>query len=178
METMSLPTDQQRTLDQMSEALRASDPRLASMFAMFTRLTGNEAAPRSEQLPAEQRLPFRLLRRPFRRRAARSAGRGGRPANERRRLSLRPARHPSPRRALRGDAGRVPSRSRLFLRQVLIASPLAVALVIVGLVVAFNHAAPPGCTGDGHRHVAARHHEDAGKCPGPAGSVSGQLVAR
>jgi hypothetical protein len=48
---MSLPAAQQRVLDGMAEAMRASEPRLVSMFAMFTRLTTNEAAPGREQLP-------------------------------------------------------------------------------------------------------------------------------
>lgn len=50
---MSLPAAQQRILDGMAEAIRASEPRLVSMFAMFTRLTRNEAAPRREQLPRQ-----------------------------------------------------------------------------------------------------------------------------
>jgi hypothetical protein len=48
---MTLPAAQQRALDGMAEAMRASEPRLVSMFAMFTRLTGNEVAPGREQLP-------------------------------------------------------------------------------------------------------------------------------
>ncbi len=47
---MSLPPAQQRVLDGMAEAMQASEPRLVSMFAMFTRLTRNEAAPGREQL--------------------------------------------------------------------------------------------------------------------------------
>jgi hypothetical protein len=49
---MSLPATQQRELDGIAEALRASEPRLASMFAAFTRLNRTEAWPRREQLPA------------------------------------------------------------------------------------------------------------------------------
>jgi hypothetical protein len=36
----------------MAEALRSSEPRLVSMFAIFTRLFENETRPRLEQLPA------------------------------------------------------------------------------------------------------------------------------
>jgi hypothetical protein len=54
---MTLPAAQQRALDGMAEAMRASEPRLVSMFAMFTRLTGNEVAPGREQLP---RRPMRF----------------------------------------------------------------------------------------------------------------------
>ena len=49
---MSLPAGQQRTLDAIAEGLCTSEPKLASMFAIFTRLTQNEARPRREQLPA------------------------------------------------------------------------------------------------------------------------------
>jgi len=47
---MSLPAGQQRVLDGMAERLRASEPRLATMYAIFTRLSKNEAPPWREQL--------------------------------------------------------------------------------------------------------------------------------
>jgi len=47
---MSLPAAELRTLERMAEALRSSEPRLVSMFAIFTRLTQNETWPRWEQL--------------------------------------------------------------------------------------------------------------------------------
>ncbi len=47
---MSLPAAQQRVLDGMAEALRDSEPRMAAMFAIFTRLSGSEVAPGREQL--------------------------------------------------------------------------------------------------------------------------------
>ena len=47
---MGLPVGQQRILDGIADALRASEPRLASMFAIFTRLTSNEPQPGQEQL--------------------------------------------------------------------------------------------------------------------------------
>jgi hypothetical protein len=49
---MSLPAGQQRVLDDIEDALRASEPRLDSMYAMFTRLTKNELRPRREELSA------------------------------------------------------------------------------------------------------------------------------
>jgi hypothetical protein len=67
---MSLPRAQQRTLDAMAAKLRASEPRLAAMFAMFARLTGDDANPLREEMPARRwyRIavlqPWRLLRRP------------------------------------------------------------------------------------------------------------------
>jgi hypothetical protein len=47
---LSLPAAEQRTLERMAEALRSSEPRLVSMFAIFSRLTQNETWPRWEQL--------------------------------------------------------------------------------------------------------------------------------
>lgn len=42
---MGLTARQLRSLESMEERLRAREPRLASMFAMFTRLTQDEAIP-------------------------------------------------------------------------------------------------------------------------------------
>ena len=47
---MSLPASQQRVLDRIEEALKRREPRLVSMFAMFTRLTVHEEVPRTEAL--------------------------------------------------------------------------------------------------------------------------------
>jgi hypothetical protein len=47
---MSLPACQQRVLDTIENALQKREPRLASMFAMFTRLTRGEGLPRTERL--------------------------------------------------------------------------------------------------------------------------------
>jgi hypothetical protein len=166
---MSLPPAQQRMLDSMSEALRASEPRLAAMFALFTRLTKNEGTPRREELPAQQRFRLSLVRRRSRRRASGSTKRPGRREGSGRRLAT-PSRH----------VASYPGPGRLLLRQVLIASPLAVALVIVGLVLGLNsHTASPGCTGAAGAHVTAGHHAHATKCPGqPGSSVSGQLLGK
>ena len=46
---MSLPACQQRVLDRMEDALRASEPHLTSMYAMFARLNTEEPV-RSERL--------------------------------------------------------------------------------------------------------------------------------
>jgi hypothetical protein len=53
---VSLPAGQQRALDGIESALQAGEPRLASMFAIFTRLARDEAAPRRESLRAETRV--------------------------------------------------------------------------------------------------------------------------
>jgi hypothetical protein len=47
---MSLPASQQRVLDAIEDRLARREPRLASMFAMFTRLATGEALPRREAI--------------------------------------------------------------------------------------------------------------------------------
>jgi hypothetical protein len=47
---MSLPVAQQRTLTNIEQALRSRDPRLNSLFSIFTRLTRQEAMPTIEQI--------------------------------------------------------------------------------------------------------------------------------
>jgi hypothetical protein len=47
---MSLPASQQRALDVIADTMATREPRLASMFAMFTRLATGEALPRRETL--------------------------------------------------------------------------------------------------------------------------------
>jgi len=65
---MSLPACQERILSRIENALRKGEPRLASRFAIFARLTRDEELPRTEQL-----VPQPLLRR-----ALASAGRAWR----------------------------------------------------------------------------------------------------
>ena len=52
---MSLPAGQQQVLDRIETYLEGGEPRLRSMFAIFTRLTRDEGAPRTESLRAEGR---------------------------------------------------------------------------------------------------------------------------
>src|SRR5580704_1852525 len=47
---MSLPAAQQRILDGIADGLRRSEPRLAAMYATFTRMCGSEGPPSREQL--------------------------------------------------------------------------------------------------------------------------------
>ena len=47
---MSLPVAQERTLTSIEQALRSCDPRLSSLFSIFTRLTRQEAMPTIEQI--------------------------------------------------------------------------------------------------------------------------------
>jgi Protein of unknown function (DUF3040) len=47
---MSLPVSEERTLTGIEQGLLSRDPRLKSLFAIFTRLTRHEAMPTIEQL--------------------------------------------------------------------------------------------------------------------------------
>src|SRR6266567_980159 len=49
---MGLPVGQRKHLDKIESSLRASDPRLASLFTIFTRLSEDEEMPALEQLRA------------------------------------------------------------------------------------------------------------------------------
>jgi hypothetical protein len=85
--SMSLPASEQRALDGIAGALRAGEPRLASMFAMFTNLNKNERRPLREQLSAA-RLRRARLTRPFRYRFRRRHLRRAQVRQTRRRLRL------------------------------------------------------------------------------------------
>jgi hypothetical protein len=50
---MGLPASQRRILERIENALRGSDPRLAALFSIFTRLTCDEEMPRIEQVRAK-----------------------------------------------------------------------------------------------------------------------------
>jgi hypothetical protein len=52
---MSLPASEQRALDRIEETLHVADPRLRSLFMIFTRLTRHEAMPGTEQVSARLR---------------------------------------------------------------------------------------------------------------------------
>ena len=82
---MSLPTCQQRLLERIEGKLTESDPRLVSLFTIFTRLTWAEKMPWIEQVRA----------RPVVDRVARIGGwfrgRGRRPASRVRAMLLLPA---------------------------------------------------------------------------------------
>jgi len=47
---VSLPVRQRRVLERIESRLRGSDPRLAAMFTIFSRLTREEEMPRIEEL--------------------------------------------------------------------------------------------------------------------------------
>jgi hypothetical protein len=49
---MGLPARQRRILERIENALLGSDPRLAALFSIFTRLNRDEEMPRAEQVRA------------------------------------------------------------------------------------------------------------------------------
>jgi hypothetical protein len=54
---MGLPVAEARVLTRIEEGLISRDPRFRSLFAIFTRLTWQEAMPAREQLERRQRRP-------------------------------------------------------------------------------------------------------------------------
>jgi hypothetical protein len=54
---MSLPASEERALTGIERGLLSRDPRLKSLFAIFTRLTWQEAMPAIEQLRRRRRHP-------------------------------------------------------------------------------------------------------------------------
>jgi hypothetical protein len=52
---MSLPASQQRALNRIEEALVHDHPGLGPLFAIFTRLVGQEAMPMTERVTARSR---------------------------------------------------------------------------------------------------------------------------
>jgi hypothetical protein len=88
---MSLPACQERALHGMETALRACEPRLASLFAIFTRLTRDEEIPRTEQLETQPWLSWRRLRRAGTGRRRRAGATPGRPPARLRTFVLIPA---------------------------------------------------------------------------------------
>ncbi len=79
---MTLPASQQHALDAIDEVFQSAEPRLATMFGVFTHLTQQEAMPTAETLPpgrwwTRYRLPGRDYR-PGRQRYPRGRRRGHR----------------------------------------------------------------------------------------------------
>lgn len=68
---MSLSTQEQQALDSIEDGLAGSDPRLASLLTIFTRLTSGEAMPAREKLRTRG---WRATARP--RRSSQHAGQG------------------------------------------------------------------------------------------------------
>ena len=123
---MSLPACQERVLGAIEKALRAGEPRLASRFAIFTRLAGGEDLPRTEQ----------LMPQPWLQRVLASAGRAWR-------LFF-------PRSRSRGIAGvRAPGRPAARLRAVVVLPVLL--LMMASAAVAAALAGTRSCSQAPHR---------------------------
>jgi hypothetical protein len=58
---VSLPAGQKQVLDRIETDLEGCEPKLRSMFAIFTRLTRDDGAPRTESLPPRWTWPHRGL---------------------------------------------------------------------------------------------------------------------
>jgi hypothetical protein len=128
---MSLPACQERILCGIEKALRAAEPRLASRFTIFTRLTSDEALPRTEQL-----LPQSWLQR-----VLAGAGRAWRVL------------FPRPR--SRGIAAmRAPGRPAARLRAVVVLPVLLIIMASATVVTAIAGTHP--CSSAPHRPAAAQ----------------------
>jgi hypothetical protein len=75
---MSLSGHDQRALDLISDRLAGSDPRLAGLLGIFTRLTAGEEMPAAEQIRPGLPAPAFRVRRPQRRPCGRRTPRRGR----------------------------------------------------------------------------------------------------
>jgi hypothetical protein len=131
---MGLPAGQQRTLDTIEEALRTAEPRLAAMFSIFTRLTGNEARPHREQLPSARGWRTRL-RCP---------------------LSHRRARTGRPRQAATEPGGLLRLGGQRLPRLLMLGQLMAI-LLVVGLLIGISATMrPTACSSAAATHSAAR----------------------
>jgi len=122
---MSLPACQERVLSAMEDALKAGEPRLASRFAIFTRLASGEDLPRTE----------RIVQQPWLRRVLAAAARMGR-------LLF-------PRSRARGIAAlRAPGRPALRLRAVVVLPVLLImmASATIAAAIAGTHTCAPAPT--------------------------------
>jgi hypothetical protein len=153
---MTLPPSQQHALNAIDDVLQSAEPRLATMFGVFTDLTRMEAMPAAETLApgpwwarwTRHRLPGHLARRSRARRFR--AGRPGRPGSGR-----RPG----------GQAGRAGRQlSRIVLIPVLLL--VAAGLLVVSLV----SSGAAGRRGCGHAAAAVMLPGLGGVATGTSGS--------
>ncbi len=145
---MALPAGQQQVLDRIEDAMRLGEPRLASMFAIFTRLTRHEARPSREQLP-------------FGRRGWRC-----------RLLSVRyilSARHALRYRRRRHRALSARRSAGARLTRALILSQIMAVLAVLGLLVGMSgHAVRGACNAYPNGRLAAAHFRGSA-CPAQGG---------
>jgi hypothetical protein len=147
---MSLPACQERILRGMESALRKGEPRLASRFAIFTRLTRDEELPRTEQL-VPRPWPWRLLDRG--RARPRRPRRGG------------------------GTAARASGRPAVRLRAVIL---VPVLLIMMASALAFtSNSGARTCPAASHRAAIAATHWmtcATGGAPTPAARTKGHAA--
>jgi hypothetical protein len=153
---MSLPTGEQQILDRIADSLRASEPRLASMFAIFGRLVKNEGPPLRERIPVPGPFPglAGLRRRP---RSTNSRNARAR-STSLRSAGLRSA-------GLRGD--------RRIWQLVFVVANLVAAVVIVSVLIALNSHQARSCPQ--HPQTSAPVFESRSVyCPAQTGSSGSQ----
>jgi len=152
---MTLPAGEQQILDGIAETLRVTEPRLASMFAIFARLFKNDGPPIRERLPAARPLA-RLARLLHRRPSSRAASS--------RRTSVRGS---SSRRA---TSRRARSRGgRSVWQLVFVFANLVAAVVILAVLIALNTHQARTCS-QRPSPLAPVYVFRSGNCPAQAGS--------
>jgi hypothetical protein len=116
---MSLPAAQQRILDGIADGLRRTEPKLAAMYATFTRLCGSEGPPSREQLaPGRAWLSVAAL--------------------------------------VRWLRSQLTERGRRTWRRVLIASHVAIALVLLAVLAGLSWRSPATCGQAGRQRSVAQ----------------------
>jgi hypothetical protein len=156
---MGLPARQQRVLEAIEDSLRACEPQLASMYAIFTRLTRGEPRPFREQLP-DQRRGLRSW--PVRIRLAMAHRRG------RARELPRPAAPGRPRPLMRRQTGSGPRRP--LLRLLFIGQLMAILAVLGVLIGLGSSMTPAACaTRAARQATAAQSHLAMASCRGELG---------
>lgn len=114
--TMSLPDAQQRILDGIADGLRRTEPKLAAMYAIFTRLCGGDGPPIREQLTRRRAWPLFAA-------------------------------------FVAVVTGRLTERGRRARRAVLIASQIAIAIVVLSLLASMSWRPSTGCGQPGRQRA-------------------------
>lgn len=114
---MSLSTAQQRVLDGIADGLRRTEPKLAAMYAMFTRLCGSEGLPIREQVTRRPAWPFFAA-------------------------------------FVAVVTGRLAERGRRARRLILVASQIAIAIVLLSVLAGLSWRSSNGCGQPGRQRTA------------------------
>jgi hypothetical protein len=127
---VGLPARQRRVLDRIEDSLEGTDPRLATMFAIFGRLTRDEEMPRIEELRHRLAIMFLRIRLWM---ASRGRVRGRWPARVRGRVHA-PA----------GGRVHVPARRRRPVAALLF--PIALVMATATIVLVAKFGGTPRCS--------------------------------